>query len=203
MILEIVCISDTHNKEPSLPSGDVLLHSGDLTFHGTEQETLAQIKWLGSQRSRYQDVIVVPGNHDFFIEQNFSKVEKLFKDLGITLLHNRAATLSSGIQVWGSGHTPIYQKWAFMLPQDQLAKVWEQIPQDTDILITHCPPAGILDKIASNLGIGCVSLADKLKKITPKLHLFGHAHESHGTAQTTKTLFVNAAITPVLVIQDF
>lgn len=38
--LRVVCISDTHNQHASLdiPPGDVLLHVGDCTNHGTLRE---------------------------------------------------------------------------------------------------------------------------------------------------------------------
>ena len=47
--VEIVCISDTHNYLPDLPSGDVLIHAGDLTQSGSLKELKAVITWLNSQ----------------------------------------------------------------------------------------------------------------------------------------------------------
>ena len=35
-----VCISDTHNRNIALPKGDVLIHAGDLTNHGSYEEVL-------------------------------------------------------------------------------------------------------------------------------------------------------------------
>jgi hypothetical protein len=45
-----VCISDTHSghsgRELVIPPGDVLLHAGDLTSHGTSNELESTIEWL-------------------------------------------------------------------------------------------------------------------------------------------------------------
>ena len=52
--------------------------------------------------------------------------------------------------------------------------------------MTHCPPLGILDgAFRANGGIehvGSRSLYDQLysERIKPKLHVFGHVHESRG-----------------------
>ena len=61
--------------------------------------------------------------------------------------------------------------------------MWKLIPDDTDILITHGPPYGHGDKIATkNLDhVGCKSLYEEvISRIKPKFHIFGHIHESHG-----------------------
>ena len=41
-----VCISDTHSHIFSVPAGDVLLHAGDLSRHGTLQDLKITINWL-------------------------------------------------------------------------------------------------------------------------------------------------------------
>lgn len=56
------------------------------------------------------------------------------------------------------------------------------IPDDVDILITHCPPYGILDQIATD-SVGDIDLRRALEeRIKPRLHVFGHIHE-HGGKQ--------------------
>lgn len=74
-------------------------------------------------------------------------------------------------------------------------RLYSQIPPDTDILITHGPPFGILDQ-ASGSGDhqGCRALLDRILQLKPKLHVFGHVHGAHGTFMTEDTLFVNAAL---------
>lgn len=63
--MKIVQISDTHGKHrllKNLPEGDVLIHCGDLTENGTEEEVLDFINWL--ERLPYRHKIFVTGNHD-------------------------------------------------------------------------------------------------------------------------------------------
>ena len=81
----------------------------------------------------------------------------------------------------------------FKVGFDEAKDVWDQIPE-VDILITHSPPYGYLD-IGKKQGVhcGCPVLREKVDKIKPKIHVFGHIHESFGTHQTKQTLFVNAA----------
>ena len=60
--IQVVCISDTHNKTPTLPAGDLLLHAGDLVEQGNLQELRAQIAWLDKQP--FQHKVIIGGNHD-------------------------------------------------------------------------------------------------------------------------------------------
>jgi Icc-related predicted phosphoesterase len=84
---------------------------------------------------------------------------------------------------------------AFGLSSEQdRKKVYAQIPQNTDVLIGHGPPFGILDSSPiSNLPQGCRELLDTVMRIRPKLHVFGHIHGAYGIFQTQQTTFVNAA----------
>ena len=69
------------------------------------------------------------------------------------------------------------------------------IPEDTDILITHCPPFGILDFNDKGKHEGYQNLLAIIQqKIKPRLHVFGHLHDAHGKIQIGETLFVNASI---------
>lgn len=72
-----------------------------------------------------------------------------------------------------------------------MAKVWSCIPEDTDVLITHTPPLGILD---AQDRLGCEDLARRIQELSLKLHVFGHVHVGHGIEKHEKTTFVNACI---------
>ena len=47
-----------------------------------------------------------------------------------------------GYKIYGSPYTIKYEHWAFVEPEEDLAKRWTRIPDNTDILITHQPPYG-------------------------------------------------------------
>jgi len=85
-----------------------------------------------------------------------------------------------------------------------LAEKWSLIPSDTDVLITHGPPYGILDQCHywdpyfgidynRNVHIGCRDLLNELKRIKPKVHIFGHIHESYGQMRQDDITFINAS----------
>ena len=54
------------------------------------------------------------------------------------------------------------------------------MPKQVDILITHCPPFGILDKANSNKNGGSKALQAISAHRKPKYHIFGHIHEGFG-----------------------
>lgn len=72
---------------------------------------------------------------------------------------------------------------------------WPRIPDDVDVLITHAPPAGLLDVSSTGLKLGCEHLAKRLAGLAPRLHCFGHAHvhASAGNRSSGGTTYVNAS----------
>lgn len=69
------------------------------------------------------------------------------------------------------------------------------IPEDTDILITHGPPMGILDRVErDNQNVGCELLLEKIQEIKPKINVFGHIHEGYGYISNGNTHFINASV---------
>lgn len=183
--MQITCISDLHGYVPEeLPPGDLLIVAGDLTARDTMKEHLAIWDWLACQC--YKKVVVVSGNHDNFLQS----------DLGLELVSKWAphmtylcdsATSFEGLKIWGSPWTCIFpginQKcMAFTLENDQeLAKKWELIPNDVDILVTHGPAYLILDETERGNPVGSHSLLDEMaNRIKPKIYVFGHIHEQGG-----------------------
>ncbi|KAL2261857.1 hypothetical protein VTK26DRAFT_3149 [Humicola hyalothermophila] len=185
--VSIVCISDTHNSQPKLPAGDILIHAGDLTQSGSFQELQAAISWLRAQLHPVK--IVVAGNHDLLLEPSKDNggatdkaaAERKAIDWGdIVYLENAETTVTCAngrrLRIYGSPRTPRHGNWAFQYPRDQ--DVWMgTIPDGVDVLVTHGPPRGHLDL----LRLGCVHLLRELWRARPKLHVFGHIHGGAGT----------------------
>jgi len=76
--------------------------------------------------------------------------------------------------------------------EGRFPQIMAQIPQDTDILISHRPPYGILDTIDNTYG--CPDLLLAALKISPCYHLFGHIHAAYGSEKFGATTFVNASL---------
>ncbi|SDR77740.1 metallophosphatase domain-containing protein [Christiangramia echinicola] len=176
--MRLICLADTHNlhHEIPIPDGDVLIHAGDCTDGGTRNETENFLEWFSSQPHKHK--VLVPGNHDFYFEKadNLSKIPD-----GIHLLIDSGLEIEN-LKIWGSPVTPGIHNWAFNRERgNQIRKHWEQIPVDTDILITHTPPFEILDEIGSGIKLGCEELKRILPIVQPKYHLFGHIHNASGS----------------------
>lgn len=188
--LRLVCLSDTHNRHAELvvPDGDVLLHAGDFTGRGTADEVAAFGAFLA--RLPHREKVVVAGNHDFLFQEEPERARALLG--AVTYLEDAGARVA-GLQIWGSPWQPWFHDWAFNLPRGvALAEKWALVPDKVDVLVTHGPPRGILDRTFYGESVGCEELALALRRIRPRLHLFGHIHEAYGTQREGALLSVNA-----------
>ena len=100
-----------------------------------------------------------------------------------------------GVKFYGTPYTKKREgsNPAFALTETELVEKWSEIPDDTDVLITHMPPYGIQDLNKNGGNEGCLGLLKAVTAIEPKLHVFGHIHFSGGILDN-ETIFVNAAI---------
>ena len=190
--MRIVCLSDTHDFHDRLvvPDGDVLLHAGDATMGGKPFQVEAFARWFAARPHRHK--IVVAGNHDWMFERTPTQARSLLRD--VVYLQDDEITVD-GLRIWGSPWQPWFHDWAFNLERGpQIAAKWELIPAGIEVLITHGPPAGILDRTSRGEDVGCADLRRELQRIRPRLHVFGHIHEAYGTVEIDGTRYVNASI---------
>lgn len=195
--MRLVCISDTHgdHEQVELPAGDVLIHAGDMTSHGKQDETRSVMSWLGAQDFQYK--LCVAGNHDTFMENDAGTTARYAAESNILLLNDSGITID-GVAFWGSPITPRFLDWSFMRdPGDSIEAHWNLIPESTDVLITHGPPFGIMDEVIRRDGglehAGCRSLLDRVRHIAPSYHLFGHIHEGRGQEVENGVTFCNVS----------
>ena len=202
-------ISDTHGFHNLLdvPDNiDLVIHSGDGSnyrdIYKNQPEFDDFLHWFKQLPIRYK--IYVGGNHDTALEKNLFDVKKQMEDFGIIYLENSDVTLE-GIKIWGSPHTPQFGEWVFMKARQKLDKVWKYIPDDTDIIVAHGPPKGILDSTFDFTNsierCGCNALKNRVLKVEPYLCLFGHIHNNKdiinaGTLKLSnyKTIFSNGSV---------
>jgi predicted phosphohydrolase len=189
--VRLVLVSDTHGrKDFAVPDGDALLHCGDFTMSGKLSEVKSFDKWLGTLRHRHK--IVIAGNHDFAFHRTPRLARESLKN-GI-YLQDSSVRINDSI-VYGSPWQPWFNDWAFNLPRGpELAAKWDRIPNRADILMTHGPPRGILDRCPDGEQVGCDDLLVAIERVKPALHVFGHIHCAAGTQRSDSTLFVNASI---------
>ena len=192
-ILNITTISDSHGQEPNLPGGDILFHAGDLTQNGFKVEIIKQLNYLHNQKHLYKHIIITPGNHDFWCEDHPEDFKEACKSAGIICLINESIECM-GLKIYGSPLTPVFHNWAYNRTPEQLTEAYKNVPKNLDVLMTHGPPHGVLDKTFFGEHVGCKVLLDTVLRLKPKLHLFGHIHEEGGFDYETKdTTFKNSA----------
>lgn len=189
----IVAISDTHglHRELVLPQGDVLIHAGDITNIG-ELPVLQDFNdWLKVQP--FKEKIVIAGNHDRCFESPTKRLAAR-KILNEAIYLENSGCQVEGLTFWGSPMTSTMPFWAFAYTNEsERIPVWDKMPADLDVLITHTPPRNILDYTISNEHVGDGLLNSYIAKNKPKYNIFGHIHESYGDMQGVNTKFYNVS----------
>lgn len=186
--MKIWFISDTHGNHDKLeiPEGiDLVVHSGDATnywdVYRNEPEFFSFLDWYDNLK--IPNKIFVPGNHDSFIYKYEKQCRNLFSMRNIIMLVGEYVDVE-GLKICGNPMTPTFGNWFYMTDRAKIYKHWELIPTDTDILVTHGPPKHILDLSHDAIGrlehCGDSSLFKKVLEIKPKIHCFGHIHNSNG-----------------------
>jgi Icc-related predicted phosphoesterase len=196
----IDCISDLHGHYPKLEGGDLLIIAGDLTARDLPNERYMFLQWLAEQN--YRKKVWIAGNHDnSLVGMKFNPTRpdaaEYLCDFG---------TEFEGLRIWGSPWSLYFNEMnpkckAFVVDtEEELDSKFSLIPDDTDILVTHSPPYGILDEIHREVfcgerdeNVGSECLLEAVLKKRPKLHIFGHIHESYGFKTSLWTQFINAS----------
>jgi len=184
-------ISDTHNghKKLVLPNADILIHSGDFTSMGHEHEVKAFLKWF-SKVGDFKYRIFIAGNHDWLFDTSKGLAKSLIPSNLIYLEDDGVEVL--GLNIYGTPVSPVFFDWAFMKEEFRLKDHWEAVPDDTDILITHCPPKGILDFVGCDYTGSSTLYYEVTNRIKPLVSVFGHIHDKHGVIEFDGTHYINA-----------
>jgi len=197
--MKTLVISDTHslhlnweNKFPLHDGIDLIIHAGDLTNIGAIHEMNDFVYWFNNLPVKHK--IMIAGNHDLGLD-NFNRytILDIFRGTNINYLEDSGVEIE-GIKFWGSPVTPPFGNWAFMREPDKIKLHWDGIPDNTDVLITHAPPKGILDYVSRGENVGCPILLERIKEIKPLFHCYGHIHEPYGIKTIEDTTYINAAI---------
>lgn len=211
MSISIFHISDTHGLHSKIEldySPDIIVHSGDFTnkLDDKSKGYCSFVEWFSELPIRHK--ILIAGNHDTYMRDFEGYLVNELYEMGIMYL-NKSMVSILGLNIYGDPTTPKFRNGAFTDSRRNMYKHWEMIPEDTDVLITHCPPYGILDvsrdiRDGKELSVGCSSLADRVRELPNlKAHLFGHIHNStvegryvknNGTKIVGDTIYSNGSI---------
>lgn len=202
--MRIVAMSDTHgyHKKLTVPDGDVFIHAGDFSMRARIEQVQEFTHWLDSLPHKHK--IIVPGNHDIACESNSRSMMKDMFGSSIYLDHEYHEI--DGVVFFGSPYTTAIKDpsdWSFDYPRGgrRGALLWEPILHGNgmDILITHGPAYGILDKVSDphfgeDAHVGEKWLSNIIEKHNPTLHIFGHIHEGYGHMRDVETSYYNVSV---------
>ena len=185
----IDCISDLHGFYPKLDGGDLLIVAGDLTARDDEKGLDEFCEWIMSYFGKYKKAIFISGNHDNNAQIKNHKLYQGEQEYKWLIYLEDSGTTFEGLKIWGSPWTKTFPginphcKAFTCDTEEELAEKFSIIPEDTDILITHGPPYKVLDQVKNYnterwVSVGSKSLFEVLKRVKPRLNLFGHIHEN-------------------------
>jgi len=196
--MRILHFSDLHGRHTSAVGHLIARHepdwvvlTGDILpdFHmisGKGNRLACQREWWGTYRSCFLRTGTVTtltlGNHEIegFQDAALSRIP--------SAIEGKVGTLEGNPAEFGA--------WGFSRefgPEALRAEV-EALNRPL-VVLSHCPPNGLLDRTRDGSHIGHPPLRDYLDKApeAPLLVLCGHVHESFGQVRRGRTLVVNAA----------
>jgi len=198
-VTAIVCVSDLHEHLVDIPTCDLLLIAGDVSF-GFREDLAGMHAYLAGEfaawleRAPAEEVVLVAGNHDKSIEA-WGVPDGLrchyLADEGIELF---------GLRIWGTPWQPWFGDWAFNAPRHDgetfLARKFDAIPDDTGIVVAHGPPYGYGDNVPRRGGahVGSTAILAALERVQPRLVVCGHIHPGYGRYQLGETEILNVSL---------
>jgi predicted phosphodiesterase len=197
--MQVVFLSDTHMKHERLavPPCDLIVHAGDFCRRGGRSDTVAFLDWLAAFSARK---VLVGGNWDLFAARQPDEMRALCAERDVHWLLDEEKEIL-GLRVYGAPWTPRFGNMAWNLDRGApLRAAWAKMPRGLDLLVTHGPPHGILDRMVLGAHVGDEALREVVLERAPRLHVFGHIHEAHGETRVAgcPTRFLNVATSRLL-----
>lgn len=199
-MITIAGIADTHaaHMEVKPPEADILVVAGDFLGHGRLAEVGLFNKWLGTLPHKHK--IVVAGNHDWACQDHPHAVQGMLTN---AIYLDMGACVVMGIKFFGCPWTPEFFNWAFMYGRgsEQARRLWGGVPDDTNVLVTHGPPAGTtLGRTKEHFDrgsedAGCPILRNRIEQLPLLRATFhGHIHPGAGVAKIGNVTCHNVAV---------
>lgn len=186
-----MAVSDLHGYLPEIPPCDIVLIAGDIVpgghsyYHRHWLDTHFR-KWLEGIEGK---VFACAGNHDEIFQEHPEDVPSL----PWTYLEDEEVEYM-GLKIYGTPWQKRFYDWAFNLDESDLARKWMEIPDDTDILITHGPPKYFGDLVREGTHEGSPSLLQRIIEIKPKLVVYGHIHPGRGEYPHDGVMMANVTV---------
>ncbi len=211
-MINIAALSDIHghidNYDNVYPDIELVIIPGDLcssdNLEDQKQEMPKVMEKIYSMFPNNQEVIVVPGNHDYLLERTYNIdmpwIYRKILGYKTRLLVDEEYLYTSMLSgetllMYGNPRTNLGMAFPGMYRRKDISL----IPSGLDILITHEAPRDYnLPCVVAYKGKygesepGCQELMDQVRKVKPRYHFFGHIHHNC-EYQSPDTKFYNVS----------
>lgn len=185
-------ISDLHGNLPTISECDLLCICGDVIPLNIQNDMHKSKYWFTNDFRKWinnlpcKKVLMIAGNHDKWLEQA--------TDVEITLLEYATKYKlkylkdelyeTMGLKIYGTPNCTRFGNWSFMYSSEKLTELFEKIPDNVDILLTHDAPYGMqnvgtITENDSNEDVGSVELRKAILRAKPKYTFCGHVHSGN------------------------
>ncbi|HJJ56923.1 MAG TPA: metallophosphoesterase [Methanocorpusculum sp.] len=186
---EIVFLTDIHGNRESVRTifkhedPDFILIGGDVTDFGQEVDGVKE--FLNEMPAL---TFVIPGNCDK------REILSHFEASDAVSLHHKTIDVDDITFTGFGGSNPSPFGTPFEDSEEEISKVAEEIVAKLtknrwNILLTHAPPYGVLDEVATDVHVGCHAIADIIKNFD--IVCCGHIHEMKNIAMFNGKVCVN------------
>jgi len=199
--MKVLAISDTHGLPPGeytkkhIKDIDLLLIAGDTVDIYIQRDDEWSEEWY-----RYtfipwclkldcKEIVMVGGNHDFWLEKNPDKFKEMIRGTKISYLLNEYKDVKIGddiITIYGTPLCHKFYNWAFMPSDEEQERVFKETMDDRhiDIFLSHDAPYGCSDicfesRYDNKSHIGNHVLRRVVIDKKPDYFIHGHLHSSN------------------------
>ena len=210
-------MSDLHGELPyAKESSEITLICGDIVPLSIQRSISESKLWLKTEFAYWarnwpsDKIFFIAGNHDFVFDGHMSYNDIMELSINsnnkLWYLQNNSVIYTDkegkDYTIFGTPYGHIFREWAFMLPDEELAIKYADIPENVDILLSHdaadinnlgLVPPSIWHPESLNVGNTILAEAVKLKK--PKYYFCGHVHDGNHKVETIdNTLMANVSL---------
>lgn len=181
----IQAAADFHGKESRYSSfldglmennPDVAVLAGDIDSNPSFFDFLKKVEVT---------VLIVPGNMD-----DESMEEEIAGFDNAVFLHEKMYSFRGINFIGAGGGNPSIDR-VYSITENRWILLSDA---SVDVLVTHVPPKGVMDRMALGLHIGSKWVKDIVEDMKPRLVFCGHVHEDPGYAASGETTVVNCSI---------
>jgi uncharacterized protein len=191
--VRIIAFSDVHSRFDQVASAlrragpaDAVIVAGDITQFGTPADVdRAMALW----RPLAPVLMAVAGNLDS------PEIERHLEDIGVSL--NARCRQVGDVAFLGCSASPISIGTPYEIPEENIAERLRRASEQcsgnvpVQVLVTHAPPQGVLDRTTTGVHAGSESVRHFVQREQPLLVICGHIHEAYGQDWLGETLMVN------------